>query len=100
MRREAKLERYLVEQVEALDGLSEKFVSPGRRGPPDRLNTFMGGIMHLVELKDEDGELRPEQIRDHERRWLLGVRVFVLRSKDAVDEYIRGVRVILNRGRA
>lgn len=88
------------EGVEALDGLCEKIESAGRIGRPDRLCTFMGGIMHLVETKrPKGGRLEPWQERDHERRWLLGVRVHVLWTIEAVDEYLASVRVILNRGR-
>lgn len=92
MRREQKVEDYLLEQVEARGGLCGKHTSPGRRGAPDRLLTWHGGVMHLVETKAKDGRIRPEQGRDHLRRGKLGVHVFVLWSKEAVDDYLNRAR--------
>lgn len=88
MRREQKLEDYLQERVEACGGLCEKFVSPGRRGVPDRLITWSGGRMDLVELKAENGQLSPEQRRDHKRRMERGVRVYLLNTREKIDKYI------------
>ncbi|MBP8231771.1 MAG: VRR-NUC domain-containing protein [Rhizorhabdus sp.] len=86
--KEAAVEKYLRERVEALGGLCEKFTSPGRRGVPDRLITWPGGRMELVETKSPRGGLRVAQYRDHERRAERGVRVYVLYSKSEVDGYI------------
>jgi hypothetical protein len=99
--RETTVEKYLREQVEARGGLCEKFVSPGRRGVPDRLVTwpegysddndtlFFYGFMDLVETKAPNGRLRGSQVRDHKRRRLLGIIVFVASTKEQVDEYIK-----------
>lgn len=95
---EVSVESYLCEQVEALDvgALCEKFVSPGRRGPPDRLITWPVIGMHLAETKrPKGGVLESWQIRDHQRRELLGVRVHVLTTRDMVDAYIRTVKIVL-----
>lgn len=88
--KESAVEAHLRKRVEALGGLCEKFVSPGRRGVPDRLVTWPSGQMDLVETKAPRGKLRPEQIRDHERRAVRRCRVRVLSTKAAVDAYILG----------
>lgn len=103
MRHEQKIEEYLTEQVQARGALCEKFVSPGRRGVPDRLitwrpvNPMRSGQMDLVETKAENGRLRPEQRRDHKRRAMLGIRVYLLNSRAKVDTYVnaraRGMHV-------
>lgn len=87
--RESCIERYLVKRVEADGGLCEKFVSPGRVGVPDRLITWPGGEMHLVECKAPGKVPRASQIRDHARRKRLGVEVYLLDTKEKVDHYCR-----------
>lgn len=50
MAAESKLERYLVKRCRKLGILCYKFVSPGRRGVPDRILLFQGKVVFL-ELK-------------------------------------------------
>lgn len=85
--KESTIETYLRERVELADGLCEKFTST-RRGVPDRLITHCGQ-MYLVELKRPGGKPRAEQARDHLRRALRGVRVYVIDSEEAVDAFMR-----------
>lgn len=87
--RESSIEEYLLEQVEANGGLCEKHTSPGRRGVPDRLITWPGGVMELVETKAPDGTVKSHQERDHKRRRDRGVKVHVIYTKAAVDRYVR-----------
>ena len=87
--KEVKVEDHLTARIEALGGLCEKHVSPGRRGPPDRLITWPWGKMRLVETKRPGvTKLRIEQERDHKRRRARGVNVFVLNEKVLVDDWI------------
>ncbi len=86
--KESTVEEYLVKRVEQKGGLCEKFVSPGRRGVPDRLVTWRGGRMDLVELKTEDGKLSLSQVNDHRQRAARGVIVEVLRSFPEVDSFV------------
>jgi hypothetical protein len=89
--KERDVERYFVEQVEAHGGLCEKFVSPGRKGVPDRIVTWRAcGLarIHFVELKTIGGKLDPWQERDHARRRRLGCHVRVIWTKKQVDDYI------------
>ena len=84
---EKKIERALLERVKTLNGTCEKFVSPGRRGVPDRIVTLPGGRIIFVELKSPTGRLSPSQIRDHERRTQLGCDVRVINNIGAIDAF-------------
>jgi hypothetical protein len=85
--RESQIEKYLVDQVKAIDGLCWKFVSPGVSGVPDRI-ILIEGHTYFVEVKTEDGRLdklqhhRCRQIRDR------GISVNIVRNKDQVDALI------------
>ena len=82
------VEGYLRERVTATGGMCEKHVSPGRKGVPDDLVTWPGGVMDLVETKAPDGALSGAQTRDHDRRRGYGVEVIVLWTKAHVDAYV------------
>lgn len=86
--KESIVEKYLVEQVQKRGGICEKHVSPGRRDVPDRLVTLRYQPMMLVELKAPGKKPRSGQLRDHARREALGIKVFVLDTKQKVDEWI------------
>lgn len=84
------VEMYLKSSVEAAGGMCEKIIPTGGRGKPDRLVTWPLR-MDLVETKrpkGEGGKLSGHQIRDHKRRKKYGIPVFVLYTKDAVDDYV------------
>lgn len=89
------IEAYFKREVKKAGGMTEKHVSPGRKGVPDQLATWDDGLMHLVELKAPrtKGKLREDQIRDHARREARGVRVFVLHTKALIDDYILTYRL-------
>jgi hypothetical protein len=84
---EGKVEDYLREQVPLHGGMVEKHTSPGRRGVPDDLVTWFGG-MDLVECKAKNGIVKAHQLRDHKARALLGVPVYLLDTKERVDLYV------------
>lgn len=87
---EVVVENYLVDRIEALGYLCEKHVSPGRRGPPDRLVTWPCGL-DLVETKAPGKKPRIDQQRDHKRRAKIGganTRVYLIDTKKKVDQYI------------
>ena len=83
-RPEGYVEEYQVEQAEEHGGLCYKWVSPGRRGVPDRI-LIGGGHVIFVELKSSVGQLSKSQqlmiprLRDH------GADVRVIRSRSEVD---------------
>lgn len=101
---EAKVEAYLVEQVEARGALTRKLKWIGRRGAADRLVVWPG----VTRFYDENTALRlpasvdfvevkrlgevPEDLQEREinRLRALGANVFVLDSVEAVDVYVKG----------
>lgn len=86
--RESEVESHLRLSVEGAGGMCEKFVSPGRRGVPDRVASWPGGRVDWIETKAPGGKLKSHQRRDHARRRALGQKVFVLGSIEAVDWYM------------
>lgn len=82
--RESSVEKYLDERIVALGGITRKWVSPGRRGVPDRI-VFIRGTIEFVELKAPGGKVKPWQKREHARLEEQGATVLVLASKDDVD---------------
>jgi len=64
---EKDIEKYLVDQVEALGGLCYKITSPGRKNVPDRVCLFPRGVTIWIEVKSEKEKPTDGQIREHER---------------------------------
>jgi hypothetical protein len=85
--REREVETHLVKRVKERGGIPYKFVSPGRKGVPDRLCAMPFGLTLFVELKAPGEEPRPDQAREHQRLRDLGCRVLVIDSKQQVDFY-------------
>jgi hypothetical protein len=81
---ERDIERALVNRVKSLDGLCDKFSSPGSRSVPDRIVTLPGNVIIFVELKAPGKRPTPLQLRDHQRRRALGCDVRVIDSLDQV----------------
>lgn len=84
---EKDIELYLKKEVEKRNGLCLKWVSPGNAGVPDRIVITMAYTC-FVELKRPGEKPRPLQqawihkLRDRHRK------VYVLDSKEAVDQFI------------
>ena len=89
--RESTVEKRLKRGVEALGGLCEKFVSPGKRSVPDRLVSLPGGRIVFVELKAPGKEPTPLQEKDHKRRRTLGFDVRVIDTVEKVDEFLEEI---------
>jgi hypothetical protein len=89
---EAKAEAHLVESVKLVGGMCPKFIDPGRRGAPDRMVMLPGRPVYFVEMKREKvGKLSPWQERYHADLRALGHRVWVLWSKEDVDEFLASI---------
>lgn len=86
--RESEIESYFVQQVRAAGGISRKFVSPGRKGVPDRIVGFPVERFALVELKATGEKPRDDQVREHKRWRKLGFCVVVIDSLQHVDSFI------------
>lgn len=88
--RENEVERYLKRRVEAEGGKCWKWVSPGRRGVPDRIVLLPGGRVLFVELKAPGQTERPDQVRVQDILRDLGCVVFsAVDSREKVEEVMR-----------
>jgi hypothetical protein len=81
---ECDIESALVKRVKELNGLCEKFTSPGRRSVPDRIVTLPGNVVIFVEVKAPGKKPTKLQLRDHQRRRALGCDVRVIDSLEQV----------------
>ena len=86
--RERDVERYLRERVKQLGGRAYKFVSPGNNGVPDRIVMLPGGKLIFVELKAPGKETTALQDAQIDRISKLGQDVFVVDSKEKVDNIL------------
>ena len=86
--REKTIEDYLSRQVQKHGGKSYKFSSPARRGVPDRINVWPGGVVDFVEVKRPDGKLSKLQELEIADLRALNANVYVVWSKEDVREYI------------
>lgn len=86
--REKAVERRLRLEVKARGGECMKFVSPGRRGVPDRIVLWPYGRAHFIELKAPGRKPSPGQRREAERLKALGFTVLCLDSEETVKDYV------------
>ena len=87
---ERDVERYLREQVSKRGGRAAKWVSPGWMGVPDRLIFLPGHPVFGIEFKAPGKRPTLIQARVHETLRALGFSVFVVDSKEAVDQLFAG----------
>lgn len=86
---ESDIESYLRKRVEANGGKCWKWVSPGRRGVPDRIVLMPGGVVAFVETKSPGKTERPDQILVQRILRRLGFLVFsTVDSKSKIDDII------------
>ena len=84
---EREVEGYLVRQVEQRGGMCPKFDSV--RGWPDRIVLLPAGVMAWVETKRPvGGVLSPAQLVVHEQLRRVGQQVYVVWSREEVDELL------------
>lgn len=88
---ERDVERHLRKRILAIGGDCEKFVSPGKRGVPDRIVTMPGGRLWFVELKRPGKDAEKQQARDHARRRAMGFDVRVLDTKEKVNAFVEEI---------
>lgn len=94
--RESRIEKLLVQEVEKLGGLALKFVSPQRRGVPDRVCVLPNGLTWWVEVKTEQGtlsDLQKYQCRELRAR---GHNVTVVYGMEEVSLLIEIMKEKLN----
>jgi hypothetical protein len=79
---------YLKKRVEAAGGEVRKLRWIGRSHAPDVL-VLLPREHFFVEGKKPGGKARPGQLREHNRLWASGVQIFVLDSKESIDELLK-----------
>nr|DAS75639.1 MAG TPA: Nuclease [Caudoviricetes sp.] len=85
---EKEIENYLIRKIKNKKGIAYKFTSPGNSGVPDRLCLFPNGKIFFVELKSPGKKPRSLQVNQITKITKLGQRVYVLDSKEKVDEVL------------
>ena len=86
--REKEIEIYLRDRVKKAGGKAYKFESPGNDGVPDRMVLFPGNKIYFVELKAPGKKPRPLQEKQMNVIKSFGCWVFVIDSKDGVEQFI------------
>ena len=76
----SEIERGMREYAESFGGILYKFVSPGRRGVPDRILVMPWRHPVFIEVKGDGDNLSSIQIREINRLLKLGQEVHVIRS--------------------
>ncbi|MBF4806038.1 MAG: VRR-NUC domain-containing protein [Pseudoleptotrichia goodfellowii] len=87
---EIEIEKYLVKKIKGLGGKAYKFISPGNSGVPDRL-VLLPGKIFFVELKALGKEPRPLQVMQINKIKKLGQVVYVIDSKQKVDDLLNEI---------
>ena len=85
---EKEIENYLVKKIKNKKGVAYKFTSPGNSGVPDRLCLLPNGKIFFVELKSPGKKPRALQVNQITKITKLGQRVYVVDSKEKVDEVL------------
>ncbi len=92
--RESTIENHLKQRARRAGGFAHKMRWVGRVGAPDRFLALpeqhhRAGTW-LVELKRPGMDAEEHQAREHRRLRAMGVRVIVLASVEAVDNFFDG----------
>ena len=95
--KERDVEVLLREGVKQLGGKAYKWVSPGNAGVPDRIVILPGGIIHFVEIKQENGCMSNLQFVQQEKLRALGAVAVTLYGASAVRYYLERVEGMIRR---
>lgn len=90
--RERDIEKRLVREIRRMGGEAYKWTSPGNDGVPDRIVMLPGGRLIFVELKADDGTLRPVQRVQIGRLRKLGQRAEVVRGAKGLEDFLERIR--------
>lgn len=89
--REKDIEIHLRNEIKKIGGKAYKWESPGNAGVPDRIVFLPNGRLYFVELKAPGKQPTALQIAQHRKLEILGHKVYVLDSKEAVIGFIQEV---------
>lgn len=85
---ESTIENRLRDEVKKAGGLCLKWQS-GWPGAPDRIVIWSGGIVHFIETKAPNKDLRPLQIKRREMLEKLGCTFYKIHTIDEVKLYVK-----------
>lgn len=88
---ESYIESKLRSGVEKLGGKCLKFVTPGKRGAPDRIVLLRGKTV-FVETKTPAGRLEPIQKAYHRELQEAGFKVQVIKTIEQVNFFLNDIR--------
>ena len=88
---ERSIEKRLVTEVKAIDGLCLKFTSPSMAGVPDRIVLLPEGKLGFVEVKAKGKKPRPLQVRRIKQLRSLGFKVFVLDDQKDIERILNKI---------
>lgn len=89
--KEKQIEELLIKAVKKRHALALKLYSPSYIGVPDRLVLIAFGHIGFVEVKAPNKAPRPIQLKRHEELRNLGFKVYVLDSKDRIEEILNEI---------
>ena len=87
---EKTLENQLRQAVEKAGGLCLKWTCPGRRGVPDRMVLFPGGVLVFVELKRPGEKVKAQSLQDwwHGKLRQYGFGVEVISQPEQIGPFV------------
>jgi hypothetical protein len=86
---EARIEKYLCDEVKKIGGRPRKYRTPARPAAPDRIILFPGGVAVFVECKRPYEIPTKAQARELSELERLGFKALWVNSYETVDEVIR-----------
>jgi hypothetical protein len=86
--RESEIERKVVDYCREHDVLCYKFVSPQRRGVPDRILVLPDGRVIFVELKAPEGSCTKLQLHEQKKLADQGATVWVVKDFETFNALI------------
>jgi hypothetical protein len=84
---ELSVERHLIRRVKDRGGWAIKLIPWAVAGLPDRMVLLPNKRLYFVELKAKGGRLRPAQHMVRRKLGLLGWEVYVLNSREQIDDW-------------
>lgn len=85
---ESRIQTDFIHDIRARGGLAYK-LAPTAKGIPDLLVVSPEGELFLVEMKQSSGRVSPAQRVQHHRLAQRGVTIYILRSREEGDAWLR-----------
>ena len=86
---EKQIELRLKQKSEEVGAYCLKFTSPGTRGVPDRIIISDKGVFFVELKRPKGGVISPSQRKWMRRFKRLGQKIYVLKTKEEVDDFVQ-----------